>query len=119
MPTKYTSHRVHKADHYADSKARATSEEKAADRAARLEARRLAKLTQYVPKARTKRNQVGSGREDKSVEPATQVLTFTEEHTRLGGDDVVEEGGWLGKGYRWYTSLVGFSVFTPSVSACV
>lgn len=61
---------------------------------------------------------MGSGRGDESVEPAAQFLTFAEECVSGSEDEGVEEGGWMGKGYRWYTSLVGFSVFTPSMTAC-
>lgn len=56
---------------------------------------------------------MGSCKDDVSVEPAAQVSTFLKKHVSVGGDGGVENGAWLGNGFRWYTSLVGFSVFFP------
>lgn len=81
-----------------------TAEQKAAIRALRHETRQCAKMTPYVPKPRTKTKKT-------KVSKPAQVLTFTEERVKT----VANDGGWVAKGYRCYTSLVGFSVFTPDI----
>jgi len=109
MPAKLNTNHVPKPESPAP---RITTEQNAAIRALRLEARRSAKSTPYVPKPRVRKDKVSAmNRRSRSPE-SVQILTFTEEHV----EDVVrgaQAGGWLARGYRWYTSLVGSSVFTP------